>query len=48
MTSVYRREGLATIGGRNGALPTRRRLCEALKTLDAIAQPAPGVRNIPL
>jgi acetyl-CoA carboxylase carboxyltransferase component len=27
---------------------TRRRLCEALTTLDAIAQPAPGVRNIPL
>jgi acetyl-CoA carboxylase carboxyltransferase component len=27
---------------------TRRRLCEALTTLDAIAQPVPGVRNIPL
>jgi acetyl-CoA carboxylase carboxyltransferase component len=27
---------------------TRRRLCEALSTLDAIAQPAQGVRNIPL
>jgi acetyl-CoA carboxylase carboxyltransferase component len=27
---------------------TRRRLCEALTTLDAIAHPAPGVRNIPL
>jgi acetyl-CoA carboxylase carboxyltransferase component len=27
---------------------TRRRLCEALSTLDAIAQPAEGVRNIPL
>jgi acetyl-CoA carboxylase carboxyltransferase component len=27
---------------------TRRRLCEALTTLDAIAQPALGVRNIPL
>jgi acetyl-CoA carboxylase carboxyltransferase component len=27
---------------------TRRRLCEALTTLDAIAQPATGVRNIPL
>jgi acetyl-CoA carboxylase carboxyltransferase component len=27
---------------------TRRRLTEALSTLDAIAQPAPGVRNIPL
>ncbi len=27
---------------------TRRRLCEALTTLDAIAQPAPGVKNIPL
>jgi acetyl-CoA carboxylase carboxyltransferase component len=27
---------------------TRRRLCEALTTLDAIAQPAPGVSNIPL
>ena len=27
---------------------TRRRLAEALSTLDAIAQPAPGVRNIPL
>jgi acetyl-CoA carboxylase carboxyltransferase component len=27
---------------------TRRRLCEALSTLDAIAHPAQGVRNIPL
>jgi acetyl-CoA carboxylase carboxyltransferase component len=27
---------------------TRRRLCEALTTLDAIARPAHGVRNIPL
>jgi len=27
---------------------TRKRLCDALATLDAIAQPAPGVRNIPL
>jgi acetyl-CoA carboxylase carboxyltransferase component len=27
---------------------TRRRLTEALSTLDAIAQPADGVRNIPL
>jgi acetyl-CoA carboxylase carboxyltransferase component len=27
---------------------TRRRLCEALSTLDAIAEPAPHVRNIPL
>jgi acetyl-CoA carboxylase carboxyltransferase component len=27
---------------------TRRRLTEALSTLDAIAQPATGVRNIPL
>jgi acetyl-CoA carboxylase carboxyltransferase component len=27
---------------------TRRRLCDALTTLDAIAHPAPGVRNIPL
>jgi methylmalonyl-CoA decarboxylase subunit alpha len=27
---------------------TRRRLCEALTTLDAIAHPATGVRNIPL
>jgi acetyl-CoA carboxylase carboxyltransferase component len=27
---------------------TRRRLTEALSTLDAIAHPAPGVRNIPL
>jgi acetyl-CoA carboxylase carboxyltransferase component len=27
---------------------TRRRLCEALSTLDAIAHPAHGVRNIPL
>jgi hypothetical protein len=27
---------------------TRRRLSEALSTLDAIAQPAQGVRNIPL
>jgi acetyl-CoA carboxylase carboxyltransferase component len=27
---------------------TRRRLCEALFTLDAAAQPGPGVRNIPL
>jgi methylmalonyl-CoA decarboxylase subunit alpha len=27
---------------------TRRRLCDALTTLDAVAQPAPGVRNIPL
>jgi acetyl-CoA carboxylase carboxyltransferase component len=27
---------------------TRRRLCEALSTLDAIARPAEGVRNIPL
>jgi acetyl-CoA carboxylase carboxyltransferase component len=27
---------------------TRRRLCEALTTLDAIAKPAHGVRNIPL
>jgi propionyl-CoA carboxylase beta chain len=27
---------------------TRRRLCEALTTLDAIAHPAHGVRNIPL
>jgi acetyl-CoA carboxylase carboxyltransferase component len=27
---------------------TRRRLCEALSSLDAIAQPAHGVRNIPL
>ncbi|HEV2785517.1 MAG TPA: carboxyl transferase domain-containing protein, partial [Solirubrobacteraceae bacterium] len=27
---------------------TRRRLCEALSTLDAIARPAHGVRNIPL
>lgn len=27
---------------------TRRRLCEALSTLDAIAHPARGVRNIPL
>jgi acetyl-CoA carboxylase carboxyltransferase component len=27
---------------------TRRRLCEALSTLDAIARPAVGVRNIPL
>jgi acetyl-CoA carboxylase carboxyltransferase component len=27
---------------------TRRRLCEALITLDAIAEPAHGVRNIPL
>ena len=27
---------------------TRRRLCDALTTLDAAALPAPGVRNIPL
>jgi acetyl-CoA carboxylase carboxyltransferase component len=27
---------------------TRRRLCESLSTLDAIAHPANGVRNIPL
>jgi acetyl-CoA carboxylase carboxyltransferase component len=27
---------------------TRRRVCEALSTLGAIAQPTPGVRNIPL
>ena len=27
---------------------TRRRLCEALASLDAIAHPATGVRNIPL
>jgi propionyl-CoA carboxylase beta chain len=27
---------------------TRRRLCEALGTLDAIAHPARGVKNIPL
>jgi acetyl-CoA carboxylase carboxyltransferase component len=27
---------------------TRRRVCEALTTLDAIARPAHGVRNIPL
>jgi acetyl-CoA carboxylase carboxyltransferase component len=27
---------------------TRRRLTEALSTLDAIAHPAPGVKNIPL
>jgi acetyl-CoA carboxylase carboxyltransferase component len=27
---------------------TRRRLCDALTTLDAAAHPAPGVRNIPL
>ena len=27
---------------------TRRRLCDTLTTLDAIAHPAPGVRNIPL
>jgi acetyl-CoA carboxylase carboxyltransferase component len=27
---------------------TRRRLCDALSTLDGIARPTPGVRNIPL
>jgi acetyl-CoA carboxylase carboxyltransferase component len=27
---------------------TRRRLCDALSTLDGIAQPTAGVRNIPL
>jgi acetyl-CoA carboxylase carboxyltransferase component len=29
-------------------LDTRRRLIEALNTLDAVAAPAAGIRNIPL